>query len=449
MSAALPWAELPFRRMAEARAQARGRWLTHLVGLCIVAYLFLDRIWLGHLPYTGVTDVPIRLVAIWLLLDRTGRIGRVKLNLWDALHIGFIASYGLALIFADAFLVRRAGLFSFVEWAADFAGPYLLFVIVREGTLRKGFRLEGVVAWTLAALAAAGVLGLLQAANIGPFREWSSLLYHWRHFDYRIAGPSAEWQARGPTPHANSLAFLMVLGLALVPAALRYPGIRPWAWASAAVFLAAAAATYSRMGALGSLAVMATFAGVYAWRRTWRMGAVWGLVLAAVGLSGLAAVYAFDVQRFKAVLEGEGRVKNTKEEFGGWYARKQGMRQALDLGLEHPVFGLGATGAGSNRMDVIVRNSYSFSAVLTGLYAYALVQYGLFGLLYVVGSLAFLAWLATLRALPAHTSASAAGVAMAVACFGISENSLFLAYAVGVIHVAAALFACTRAEAAP
>lgn len=429
----------PLLRHAADRVRLRGLVLTHLIGFSIFFYLFADRIWLGKLPYTSLIDLPIRLIAIWMILDRRGRLGRVRLSTWDWLNLGFVIAYGLALVLADVFLVRNVGFMGYVGWALEIAGPYLLFVIVREASLRRGFKLEVLLGWALAAFGIAAMLGLTQAANVLGMRQISATLYNWVIFDMRILGPSAEWQARGPMPHANSMAFLMALGLALVPMMFRFPSLKPWAIGAAPFMVAATFATYSRMGALAILALMAGMVVFSIIRSNGRAATAWGLSLATVLILGVSVIYAFDVKRFRAVIEGEGMVRNVKEEFGGWRMRSEGMQKALALGAEHPVFGLGATGAGTNRPDLVVRNAYSFSTVLTGLYGYVFVQYGFVGLMYITGSLLFFLWFVGRRDVPEGVAASAVAVGIVTAMFGISENSLFLSYVAGIIHLAAAL----------
>lgn len=429
----------PLLRISSDRARLRGLVLTHLVGLAVFLYLFSDRIWLGKLPYTSLIDLPIRLIAVWMLLDRRGRLGRVKLSPWDWLNLSFVIVYGAALILADVFLVRNVGLMGYVGWSLEIAGPYLLFIIVREASFRRGFNVEVLLGWVLASMGIAALMGVMQAADVLGMRQASATLYNWVIYDMRILGPSAEWQARGPMPHANSMAFVMTLGLALVPMMLRFPRLKTWALGVAPLMVAATFATYSRMGALAILGLMAAMAVFYLVRANAKAATAWGMSFAAVLILGVSIIYAFDVKRFRAVIEGEGTVRNVKEEFGGWKMRSEGMKKALALGAEHPVFGLGATGAGTNRPDLIVRNAFSFSTVLTGLYGYVFVQYGFVGLLYVTGSLLFFLWFLGRRDVPEGVAASAVAVGVVTALFGISENSLFLSYAAGIIHLAAAL----------
>lgn len=439
MMTAAGLARSPFRDLSATRAIRRGLLISHLIGFSLFVTIFFDRIWSRSLPYTQLVDVPIRLLAIFMLLDRTGRNARVRLNIWDALQISFVALYGVALVAADSFLVRNSGLVNYVEWILDFGNPYLIFLLVREGALRKGFRLDVVLAWTVGTLAAAGLLGIMQAADVLGVREMSANLYRWAHYDLKIVGPSAEWQARGPMPHANSLAFLMVLGFAMVPALARYPLMRIWAYAAGVVFVAATVATYSRMGLLCLIVLMVGFA-IFA-LSVRKIGAAtgWLVGVAAFVVLGVSLAYVFEVKRFTAAFEGEGVVKNNREELGGWRVREEGMRKAIQLGSEYPLFGLGATGAGTNRPDVLVRSEYSFGTILTGLYTYAFIQFGAVGLLYVAGCLGYFLSFIARRGPPDALRCSLFAVGLATACFGISENSLFLPYAVNILQLIAAV----------
>lgn len=429
----------PLRSFSETKLLRKGTLLSHLIGLCLFVYLFMDRIFFVEIPFTKYIDIPLRIVALWLLLDRFGRRKRVTIGVWDYLFFGFVAIYGLALMYADAFMVRQGGFQNYLTWISDIGSPFLFFLVVREAHTRIGFSYEILLGWVLALLSAAAVLGIFQAANLLGIREMSADLYHWAHFEAQMQGPSQAWQAKGPTAHANSMAFYMVMGIAFLPAIIRYPRLRPWAFAACGLFLIATFATYSRVGMLAVFSVLVGFALFYLIRKKYRVALSLVIALSTLAVVGIAIVFAFDVERFRVVLESEGSVRNVQTERAGFRVRQDAMQKSITLGSKYPVFGLGATSAGLNNLRFITKNAYSFNTILTGLYTYVFVMYGMFGVVFIGGVLfVFLSYLWR-KDVPEPFAATAFAVFIAVAVMGIAENSLFLPYVTGLIHIAAAM----------
>src|SRR5437016_2311090 len=69
--------------------ERKGLLLSHLIGFCLFAEFTFNFINI-EIPFTPPLSIPIRLVAIWLLIDRTGRIGRLRFGPWDWLIWSFV-----------------------------------------------------------------------------------------------------------------------------------------------------------------------------------------------------------------------------------------------------------------------------------------------------------------------------------------------------------------------
>lgn len=427
MSVAAP-GRISLRTLGVSNAERKGLIAAHAIGLSVFFYLVVDRLkfFAFDIPHTRLVDLPIRLVAVWFLLDRFGRTGRTRFGLWDATYLLFVAIYGLGVVYADLFMWRQTGFLNYVDWVQLVLSPFLFFVVVREASLRKGFRPDVMLLWVIGTLVFCALLGLGQALNLPGIRALSADLYRWDYFDQQMIGPSAPYQARGTTPHANSQALYMLLGFCATPALAHWPRYRKWIVPILAVFLVGAYATYSRMGMAATFATVFGVGVYLVIRRSYRTGfAVLGtLVFLAVCFVGL--IYAMDVKRFKGPIEGHGVVKGATGNLESLEGRKSASLVALRIGSLYPLFGVNAVGGAINEIRVLSQNAYSFNAVLNSLVPYTFASYGLVGLLFLAGlyvSILRTPWLQS-RLLFMDASLFMCGIALVAA--GVTENVVFL-----------------------
>lgn len=454
MSLAAPARHRGIEKLADrAVLQGKGAVLAHLIGFAVFFAIFGQLLFkTGALAplfsrlsddwYTRATDIPIRFVAIWIFLDRFGRVGRYRLTAWDALY-GFLAvSYGISFIFSDLAMIRFTGGGVYLDWLSTLSTPLLFFVVVQEASLRKGYRPDIILGWMVGTAALAAALGLSQALDIAGMRERSATFFDWAYNDRLLQGPSEVYQGRGPFQHANGLAVMMVFSFALVPACFRFPKLKPFAIPLLLLLGAATFGTYSRIGIVSSAAVF--FAVILFLllkkRPIQAAGALCGAILLAFAF--VASIYIFDIQRFKIFIEGEGVVARSKgEEIGGWYLRQDANKAAISKALDYPVLGVGATGAGINRLDKITNNAFSYRALTTNSYTFAWVSYGIVGLLFVIGQVVVLAYVGLSKRIPGAYALSFAMLAAGIAVAAAAENSSFSSSLMSFANVFVALFA--------
>ncbi|MCB8933162.1 MAG: O-antigen ligase family protein [Fimbriimonadaceae bacterium] len=431
----------------------KGAILAHLIGFAVFFAIFGQLLLktgagaeifarLRDEWFTSPTDIPIRFVAVWLFLDRFGRVGRYRLTAWDALYGMLLVAYGLSFIFADLAMMRLSGGAVFVDWIAVFSTPLLFFIVVQEASLRKGYRPDILLGWLVGTAALAGALGLVQALDIAGMRERSAIFFNWAYNDRMLQGPSEVYQGRGPFQHANGLAVMMVFSFALVPACFRFPKLKPLAIPLLLLLGAATFGTYSRIGIVSAAAV---FGSVIVFlllkkRTIQAAAALCGAIL--LGFAFVASIYVFDIQRFKIFIEGEGTVARAKaDEIGGWYLRQDANKAAIDKALDYPMSGVGATGAGINRLDMITSNSYSYRALTTNSYTFAWVSYGIAGLLFVMGQVIVLGYVGLSKRIHAAYALSFTMLAAAIAVAAAAENSSFSTSLMSFANVFIAMFA--------
>lgn len=416
----------PFSLMS-SHAEVRGYWLSHLIGLCFAIPFVLDRIIPGDVFFTRFVDIPIRLVAVWLILDRVGRRGRIKVSMWDYLHLGFAGAYGLALIYADLFMQRDSGLNNYLSWISNNFSPYFYFLITREGTLRRGFRPYVVVQWMLATLFFACCVALTQSLNLLGLRSFIDETLNQRAAESKMEGPSQVWQARGIFVHANNMAIMMIMGLALLFSAGYYRRFGIFEWLCGIMFIGTLFATYSRTGIV-SVVVLAlgVIALLFVQKKT-RLAFVSLFAMGALLFAFVTAVFAFDIKRYQIFVKGAGVVKKDEERgMYGWYARQESLRKAIDLGMKHPFTGVNSATSAINRQNIIQKSAYTFEGLLLNVYGYAFVSYGIVGLLYLFGALYALV-VPNLRFVRTRYVFSSGAIlcGLAIAITGMSENTLF------------------------
>ena len=72
------------------RSGTRGLILSHLIGFAIAVQFLLDRAVTLEIPYNRFVDIPIRLILVWLVIDRVGRQGKMKLTVWPLLTLKLV-----------------------------------------------------------------------------------------------------------------------------------------------------------------------------------------------------------------------------------------------------------------------------------------------------------------------------------------------------------------------
>lgn len=400
--------------------------LAHLIGFSLLFVVFGQLLFKTDWLYSKPTDIPIGLVALWLFIDRVGRIGRYRLTIWDSLYGFLVVAYGVSFIFADLAMIRFTGGGVYLDWIVFLFRPLMFFFVVQEASLRKGFRPDIIVGWLVGTAAAAGALGLAQSLDIAGIRGLSSTVFDWKYNDRLLQGPSEMYQGRGPFLHANGLAVMMVFSLSLVPACFRFPKLKPLAIPFFLLLAAATFGTYSRIGIVSAAAVFGAIVLflIMKKRGAQATAALCGAVLLAFAF--VASIYVFDIQRFKIFIEGEGVVARAKaEEIGGWYLRQDSNKAAIAKAMDYPLSGVGATGAGINRLDKITNNSFSYRALTTNSYTFAWVSYGAAGLLFVLGQIVVLWYVGLSKKIDSAYALTFMMLGTAVAVTAAAENSSF------------------------
>src|SRR5947207_2277396 len=80
----------------------KGTLLSHLLGLILASEFVVGSAAGVTIPYVSLPlftdwlDFPLRMLGIWLIVDRNWRVGRLKVGLWDVLAIAFPIIVGLA-----------------------------------------------------------------------------------------------------------------------------------------------------------------------------------------------------------------------------------------------------------------------------------------------------------------------------------------------------------------
>ncbi len=418
----------PFRALASISTGRKGLILGHAIGMSAAFYLAADRVLKlsANLPFTAVIEIPIRLVAIWLLLDLFGRERRTRFGLWDYSYMSFVALYGLGVIYADVMMWRQTGFLNYVDWVLGTLSPFLFFVVVREACLRRGFRADVMIWWILGTLVFCALLGLCQALDLFGLRIWSAFVWNWQFHDALLQGPSAYYQARGTTAHANAHALYMVLGFCVAPVLGHWPKYRKYIVPLMVIFIIGAYSTYSRMGMLAIFTCI-TGAGLFLLvRRSVRAGfAVLGTV-GALATIFVVLVFSMDVQRYKVPLQGEGVVRGSRANIISYDLRWKASMAAIDVGSKYPIFGVAAVGGAVNELRVISANAYSFDIVLNSLLPYTFATHGIVGLLFAFGLFLALFRTAVLETKILFLDASLFMLGVCLLTGGVSENTLFL-----------------------
>lgn len=409
-----------------AFAEARGALLAHVIGACFFMSILLGPSILGNVLSVNPFDWPIRFVGLWLLVDRAGKLRTVKLGGWDWAHLFFIAGYGCALIYADVFMIRDTGLMNYVGWINVTLNGYIYFVLVRESLSRRGFRPEVLLRWILGTLCIACVLALLQARDLGGMRHVIDGFYHQAQIEQHMEGPSEPWQARAPTTHANSLAMLLLCGLPLLFALSDLKRFRWYDWLIGTLLVVTSIMTYSRIGIVAMAAIGVGVIVAWAYRKEYFKAAAAAFTLVSLLVIFAGVVMAFDVTRFKVLVERPNEVSGSaSRETAGWKARELSLQRSIRTAEKYPFTGLRAASSALNQETMLVRNPFTYQGLLLNVYAYCFVSYGLIGVLY----LGAIFWLTASQIRYARTrmafATTAFVLAVALMVFGIAENVVF------------------------
>lgn len=414
---------------------ARGVVLSHLIGFAVVVQFLLDRAITFSLPYNRLVDLPIRLILVWLILDRVGRVGQRKLTPWDIAQLGFVAAHGIASVYADLFMARDAGLINYIEWILQTIQPFFYFLAIREGLSRKGFRPDIVINWIIVTIVVACAIAMLQALDLGGMRKRIDDFYDQRRTEAMLEGASAPWQARGITAHANAMAMLILVGFTSLVASVGYRKLGWFELISGMIFLGTLFATYSRTGIVTLVTMAMGFILMLFIQKKYREAFLSISVLACLLLAFLVSVEVFDIQRYKVFTKGVGVVKNEESRgLWGWYQRQKVLRDSVKLMEKYPVTGVTAASGALNRQRLIIHSPYTIEGQLLNIYGFSVTAYGMYGLAFVFGTLGIcfyqLKYVRSNRAFAA--AAFFAGLVLAVS--GMSENTLFNMHSMVVVN---------------
>lgn len=434
------------------RSGIRGLVLSHLIGLAILLQFVLERAVTFELPYNRLVDIPIRLIIVWLMLDRIGRIGRVKVSGWDWLHLFFISAYGFASVYADLFMSRDTGVLGYISWSIQFIQPYFYFLAVREGLNRRGFRIDIVLRWIIFTVAVCCAVALLQALDVANMRYHIDEFYQQRKAESQMEGPSAPWQARGVAPHANSMAMVILFGIVALVAYVNQRKLGVFEVLAGALFMGTLFATYSRTGIVTIGLMGGAFVMLLVLQQRYR--AAFLVMFGLVGLlfAFMTAVFAFNIERYQVFVKGVGVVKKEPSRgLYGVYARQESFNKAIELGSKFPLTGVSPASSLLNRQRVVTSSPYAFDGLVLNVFAYAFVQFGVYGLVYLFGTLGICLGFIRYARTKQVFSASAFFAGVVILATGITENSLFTLAPMIIVNVvmAAALSKVTQRDDLP
>ena len=413
--------------MLSSTEEKKGLALSHLLGFALFSEVALN-VFKFSLPLTPINSIPIRLIAIWLLMDRTGRIGRLRFGIWDALITGFVLVSGLGMIYTAT--TAPAVPLSFEEYrkfVGLFLNPYLYYLVAREGLNRRGFRPDITILWLVAGFAWSALVGLMQTRDLFHARSWSLIyangeLNFLRQISDNANGVSDDnaSMASGTAAWWNSMALEMLVAFSLVFGStfLRRP--RWYEWVLGVLFMAAFIATQSRGGlAAFAICAIATFVWFFIHRKFWMATIIGGTVAVGV-IIWLLAVFALKLERFTTTIEGE-KVKGSVYT-QSFTSRLQQQKQLIDIGLRQPIFG---TGPNFGYQNMQVWSPYTLSGSADTNYGFTFAQFGLVGLAFLVSIQFYL--LAFIRASVAYRPFAFAAffVGVAFTVHGLVEFLLY------------------------
>lgn len=380
--------EIPYRAKLQASlitSHRKGLFLSHLLG-AVLASEFVVGIAAGRtVPYvsfplfTDWLDFPLRFIAVWLIIDRNWRYGRLKLGLWDFLALGFPLLVGLAYPFLALDPSVAADFDSYRRFLGSILRFYTIYLLMREGYNRAGFRGDIVIRWVLGALAMSAFTAVLQALNIGGVRAFTTNFYRLQAgVDYSETG----FRARGFSAHWNGFASEMVMANILVLAPLNWRPIRWWEGALSGLYTVGLIVSTSR-GGYGTMFIVTVAAGCYfLWTGRKRTGMV------LLGLIGFAALtFGIAVMTIKLPLFHELLVppKVRSMALGSLDYRMERANKLLSVAMDRPLTGTGPSLLLYDSPLVLYRSAASVDGVLDVSYSLIFAQFGAIGLLYIGG----------------------------------------------------------------
>jgi len=360
----------------------KGLVLSHLVGFALFCEFALNFIKV-EVPFTPVLSVPIRIIALWLVLDRTWRLGPVRLSFWDWSFIGFmlLSSVGAMVNSLDPSLI--VGFEGQRNMIGLIINVYLYFLVIREACNRKGFRPDIMLAWFYVAMCWSAVLAILQANEVGGIRDWSLKLY---------SPQSRETFADkgyGTAAHFNGLAFEMLVatGVAFNPVFRRRP--KWWEWLMGLLFLAAFISTESRGGMISFIAAGYATVLFFAYNGARKTAlAIVTMVTLAILIWGFI-VFALKIERFTRVIEGE-KVRSSAY-LGTFRYRLDRGQELIKLGLKQPIFGVGRTNIALGSSERLAFQSASaVGGTLDMMYPRMFAEFGIVGIAFLASLILYL-----------------------------------------------------------
>lgn len=366
--------------------ERKGLILSHLLGFALFSEFALNVLKFS-LPFTPANSIPIRLIAIYLLIDRTGRLSRLRFGTWDYILLGFIFLTGIGCIFTAATAPSVPVNFEdYRRFVGLFLNAYIYYLVAKEGLNRRGFRPDITVKWVLAGLGWSAMVGIMQALNLFGARNWSgvyanSLLTNLREANSEDANVSF---ASGTATWWTSMALEMLVGFALVfsPTFRRRPYW--WEWCLGLLFMAAFMATQSRGGllAFGACAVATFFWYIY--HKKYLLATIIGTTVTVAVTIWVFAVFALHIEKFVVSLKGE-KVQGS-EYTQSLTGRLEQQKELINIGLRQPMFGTGPNfsllagpGAKFN-----IWSNYSHVGPIDTMYGYMFAQFGVVGLGFLV-----------------------------------------------------------------
>lgn len=364
----------------------KGVLLSHALGFALFTEFALN-ILKFNLPFTPANSIPIRLIVVWLLVDRTGRTGRLRATTWDYLILGFVIITGVGCVFTATSAPGVPVTFEdFRRFVGLFLNSYLYYLVAKEGLNRRGFRPDIVVNWLIFGIGWSALVGILQTLNLLHARQWSmiyanSLLTTAREMSSGDEGSSF---ATGTATWWTSMALEMLVGFALVfgPTFRRKP--LWWEWGLGMMFMGAFIATQSRGGllALGGCAIGTLL--WYLYHRRYFVATVIGAVFGVAVAIWVLAVFALKIEKFTISLQGE-KVQGSAY-LQSVTGRFQQQKELVNIGLKQPFFGTGPNFAllAGPSAGFSIWSPYSHTGPVDTMYGYTFAQFGVVGLAFLV-----------------------------------------------------------------
>src|SRR5579862_1382705 len=148
------------RTLLPSQEEKKGLILSHLLGFALFSEIALNILRI-NIPLTPPNSIPIRLIALWLLIDRTGRTGRLRFGVLDAITLGFVLVAGIGCVYTSVVYPGVETSFEdFRRFGGLFLNAYIYYIVAREGINRRGFRPDITINWLIAGFAWSAVIGI-------------------------------------------------------------------------------------------------------------------------------------------------------------------------------------------------------------------------------------------------------------------------------------------------